>query len=273
MSRTLKDLVRETRVFYAPGCKAKPISWRYGAVEIIQGQGAFDIGFELRGLLLKSAFELPTELFNHQLMACDCSNLESLREFVSLWGVPYSPYRYYDGKEGFRLLDRGKARQEAKEAFELTDRLTGDSLNPIISVKEASHTIRRLQWAVTELRKAIMGDPFEDFTTTLNAATCNGFRAAIMSGAISRTVTRTNPYAPWETERLTCAICNQIVEAIANEKPWRLCACEGCGVVFKSRADTDNSRGNAKYCSLVCQKRQDQRNKREAAKNRIDHGL
>jgi len=270
MGRTIKELRQETTVYDSPSCKAVPLSWTVGAVDVIGEPGAPDSGFKQIENKLMSVSDLPTEFFNHQLMSCDCSNFDALQDFVTAWGFPYSPYRYIEGKDGFRALSRGNARKEAKNAFTFTDALIKSSYPAVVSLAEVKHAINSMQWVVTELRKAIAGEVFDDFTIVLNAATCSDFMVGIVKD--SRVSRHMFGYC-WEVERLTSAICNQIVDAMANDTPWRLCACKGCGVVFKSRADTDNARGNAKYCSKTCQKKQEKRNKSASARHRIDHGL
>jgi hypothetical protein len=271
MGRTLKDLESDTVVYHFPKCKAKPLTWRVGDVEVIGEPGNDNCGFAQLGNRLISAGALPTEFFNHQLMRCNYSDFSSLVEFIQTWGFPYSPYRY--SPVGFLLVERGRTRNEIKAAFESTDKLKSASYSVVISMAEAQHAIKCLQWIVCEMRKAIVGVGYDDFTIALNAATCNNLNAGFVSDS-SFSVLRATPLGNyWETERLTSAICNQIVGTMADETPWRLCACDGCGVVFKARTDTSNSRGNAKYCSLTCQKRQDKRNKSASARNRADHGL
>lgn len=268
-----KDLSRETTVYYSPACMARPLSWHAGAVEMVGSPDAHDCGFVQLGYGRMLARDLPTEFFNHELMACDCDDFQSLQDFVTRWGFPYSPFRY--SSLGARLLRRERDRRNATDAMELTDSLRRD-LHAVISLAEVKHAIGSLQWAVAEMRNSVVGNEFENFTPLLNAATCNALSAGVVTDS-KLVVARMSPLgAWWETERLTSAVCNQMVEAMADEAPWRICACEGCGIPFKRKQSRDSkadSRKNSKYCSEACQQRQKKRNMRASANNRIDHGL
>ena len=238
---------------------------------------AHDCGFVQLGYGEMLARDLPTEFFNHELMACDCDDFQSLQDFVTRWGFPYSPYRY--SPFGARLLRRGRGRRTATDAMELTDSLRRD-FHAVISLAEVKHAIGSLQWVVAEMRNSVVGKEFANFTPLLNAATCNALSASVVTdskpGVARMFVTDSKPGVYWETERLTSAVCNQMVEAMADEAPWRICACEGCGIPFKRKQSRDSnadSRKNSKYCSEACQQRQKKRNMRASAKNRIDHGL
>ena len=273
MGLNLRDIELETTVFHEPAWRAKPCSWRVGPVETIGSPGDSDFAFVLLGDKMMSAGDLPTEFFNHQLMACDCTDLDAIHDFVTRWGFPYSPYRY--SPLGFRLLRRGRARSEAKEAIEATDGLKR-GLQPTIALAEVRHAICSLQTIVNELHKAVAGDGHEGNLHALNAAACNRFIAGKVEGSklISTRFALGGNYS--ETERLTSAICNQMIDALADETPWRLCACEGCGVIFKkkqSREARDGARRNSKYCSDTCQERQKKRNQSAGAKNRVNHGF
>lgn len=267
MARTMKDVRNETTVYDTPACKAKPMSWHVGAVEVVGVSGAPGCG--LMQTEAERLSTLPVEFFNHQLMACDPSDFDAVRDFVTAWGLPYSPVRY--NPFGVRALPRDRKRTEADKAIKQTDELLKQSGRAVVSFAEAQHAIESLQWVVLEMRKAIAGEKHHDFSRMLNAATCNGLVVGESDGSLFRSMLKLPNGSPWLSERLTCAVCNQIIATMADEKPWRLCARDGCGVIFKERPDTNNSRGNAKYCSLRCQKTQEKRNMRSGALNRIQH--
>lgn len=65
---------------------------------------------------------------------------------------------------------------------------------------------------------------------------------------------------------LTNEICNQIIESVADERPWKTCACEGCGRLFKRhqgkrKPKTEKNPSDSVYCCKACQDRQGQRNR------------
>lgn len=77
--------------------------------------------------------------------------------------------------------------------------------------------------------------------------------------------------SPFETMSLTSAICNQIIDTIEDEHPWKQCQCDGCDRMFKKfqgriKPKTDKNPSDAIYCCKACQDRQGQRNRRERLK-------
>lgn len=253
-------------------------SWHVGKIAVLGDSDAPSCGLCVNDNRLMTAGNLPTEFFNHQLMDCDADNYISLCDFVGEWGLPFSPCRYTS--LGAYVLPRGKARKLADEAMKQHAKI-GERSNPVaISIAEARHAIKTLQWVVAELRKAVKGEPCEDFTATLNAALCNGYVLGRRVGSTARNVhivteTRASLTNPWESERLTCAICNQILDAMADEAPWRIC--EACGIPFKQKQSkvkaTQKPRIQPKCCCERCHDRNKKRNQKAAAKSRIDHGI
>ncbi|MDR1185082.1 MAG: hypothetical protein LBK67_09850 [Coriobacteriales bacterium] len=63
---------------------------------------------------------------------------------------------------------------------------------------------------------------------------------------------------------LTCAISNQIIEAVADDAAWYRCEADKCGHWFKRKRGTDAARTNSKYCSKTCLERMRKRNKRKS---------
>lgn len=272
------DKVRNAQtVHWDTVCSAETLFWHVGGLDIVGEPGAESCGLALLhpgGRIF--AHELPTEFFNHQLMSCDASSFESLRDFVTAWGLPFSPYRY--SSLGLYLIGNRAQRRDVKRACDMTDKLKSD-LTPVVSLAEARHAIETLQNIVQQMRRAIRGESFEDFTAPLNAASCNDLVAGIRDGSQYVTVRKTPLGAYWETERLTSAICNQMLCALADDAPWKECACTTCDVVFKQKQTPPKPhavakpRTNSEYCCDTCRNTQKSRNQRKSARNRLDHGL
>lgn len=222
--------------------------------------------------------KLPVEFFNHQLMECDCNNEESIFAFVSEWGFPFSPQRVSYGIGTSIDCDYSEIDTESilgiahttilEKRFIPSDEEHAPLPWEIISFQEAKTTIRALQItskSVTDFVRSEKGSPWIEF---INAAICNPHY-------VSRI-----PHASFENETnnltkrgfLSSAVCNQIVNTITDEAPWRLCACEGCNRIFKRRqSKSNNPDSDSIYCCDKCSERQKKRNQRAAAKNRIKH--
>lgn len=244
---------------------------------------AFKIGWPLaddrfyefeKGLYLFNSREsghidsLPVEFFSHQLMDVDASNDEEILSFASDFGIPMHPSRYGIGGLPHRedvcdaLIEEKKKGDSAR--LKIADK--HDGCWTCATLEEARITINDLQAAIDGLLKCVSGESDSwYYNQTINAGAVNAF--SVHEGI------RTFP-----DNSLTNAICNQVIETIADEAPWRLCGCEGCGRPFKHHqprkgvsTKTGKNPSRSKYCCLACQNRQGQRNRREAAKNRIQH--
>lgn len=211
---------------------------------------------------------LPTEFFSHQLLDVDLYSEESLFDFLCKWGFPYSPARNDElccGNFGSLFFT---SREGILETEEILKR--GSTQRICISSKEAISTLRVFQAIVAMMFDALEGDsaPLLDMSP-VNAASCNpSYLVSYPSISVS---------LPQMTDlrhrgMLTCAIANQIIETICDPLPWKKCACDGCGVMFKRK---QSGRGNPDsksiYCSTKCEQRQCKRNQRAAAKARIKH--
>lgn len=226
------------------------------------------------------ADDLPTEFFNHELMACNESDTEEVRRFIENWGMPFSPIRNDEGC----LSDLGSVETLSIDGIHGTDALTEtfpEKLGCIVSVKEAKATIAVLKKTVLLLRECIIASkskengekslirkdgsmPYMMMGRILSAASCNPFTIKAIVPCYRGE--ESNRFIPlMHIGRLTSAICNQIISTIANEElPWRKCACDGCDVLFKfqqSNAQTPNS--DAYYCCKTHADRQRQRNNRK----------
>lgn len=273
-----EDARKETTFFDSPALGAAPITWSTGTINVFGEPGDKSCGLLLVGDGLLSADDLPTEFFNHQLMAVNADDFDSVCDFVRMWGLPYSPYRFTPFAD--------QAPKEARKVMRCTDKLgAGPNANwAVISSAEARHAIKCLQEMVINVWGAAMGEAYEPSIALVNLTACNSKIVCAVHDGEARPIEYGHGF-PWEVERLTAAICNQIIETVADEAPWRLCAREGCGVVFKhqqvrpkaSRAEKASKikkpkprqRVNAVCCCTACQERR----KREKPKPRIDHGL
>ncbi|WP_305297518.1 hypothetical protein [Parvibacter caecicola] len=231
---------------------------------------------------------IPVEFWNHQLMEFPLDDPSALAEFVSTWGIPYHPFRnlsYLSGdmrefcgikatEEDARLYIPRPHSEEVGAGYFFTS--GGSPRLSFISAEELRHSIKVLRTCVSVL---VRGEDFgmpalvADVLRVVNSASCNPGRLALCNFADS---------VMWDKQGetlearglLTSAISNQLVSAFADDAEWKVCACEGCGRVFKrkqpdsmvTRPDSDS-----KYCCTKCKNRQAKRNQREAAKNRTQH--
>lgn len=259
---------------------ATPFAWVAGKVE------GDDQGFVLWPERRVSS--LPVEFWNHQLTGFALDDSSALADFVSAWGIPYHPFR------NLSYLSDDMRKSSGIEETEEQARIYIPMPHPdevgagyfftsyssprlsFISVKELRRSIEVLRLCVNALvRGKDFGSPalVADVLRAVNSASCNPERLSLCNFADS---------VMWDKQGetlearglLTSAICNQLVSAFADGAEWKVCACEGCGRVFKrkqpesmaTRPDSDS-----KYCCTRCKNRQAKRNQREAAKNRTQH--
>ena len=224
---------------------------------------------------------LPREFFNHELLECvtrrkdGTYDAKSLAAFVSKWGAPLSPYRFWPYGLDW-LVDKPLA-----DAMALTDE-AGGIPNPDMdgfkpgggSVYEVAHAIEKLQGDVLLLHEAIREwdglDRRDSHTLTSLDLECEMQSISLAARyprelALPESVTCAVPHG------LTGAICNQIIEAIADvDTPWRECAAPGCNkrhgapVIFKYQHGdaTTQKNPNAAYCSARCRERHRKQMKR-----------
>lgn len=208
------------------------------------------------------ADRLPVEFFNHQLMECDAADPDALASFVSAWGLPFHPSRFDPEYKA------GKAWPAIRETEALKDqepnsRSTSGGAWLAITAAEARATVELLQGVVLQIREYVRGaaDDIPDLGA-VNAGACSLWRAVYLGQ-----IDKENAYS---TRGLTNAICNQIMEAIADtQTPWVECK-SGCGAVFKQKQPADPAKHPRKrpseFCSEKCKNRQGQRDKREKRK-------
>lgn len=239
-----------------------------------------------------NASMLPVEFFNHELMAVDPDSEPSVYEFVKEWGFPYAPSRNpatapithedWELENHFKEVckETGELTWEVHEIREDAARAAGeldenestsdDYGDSVISFAEASLTIRTLQDVVKSIWAHFREGERIDFTA-VNRGSCHPYVA--QQHMFIRTV------GGWDDNRslasfglFTSAICNQIIETIADNTPWRDCACEGCEVIFKRKqAGSLAPYSESIYCCKRCEERQKKRNQRKAARNRMKH--
>lgn len=222
------------------------------------------------------------------------SATEALRDFAHVLGSKYldDEYKYENGDPDIIYEDE---EDEDGDIYYLDDRTepvygdvipTGsdadyyrglyDSTNigicDAISLEEASLTLEMLQQAIEALMDTIKSGSslHMRYLDTINMGSSNS--RMLLSATKSL-----KSYSAAETEQqqyslLTAAICNQVIDAFDDPIPWRECACEGCGVIFKRKQSKANApTSDSIYCCTACEERQKKRNQRAAAKNRIQH--
>ena len=162
------------------------------------------------------------------------------------------------------------------ELMKLDEKTCRDTRGHVISIAEASVTLFVLQQAsrmLTEIAFTVnwSSDELDQVIGTLMAGSCNPL---VLKPSVYWYYSSMSDLDIGLSSRgmLTSAICNQMLEAVADEAPWRKCQCEGCGKVFKRKqSKSNNPDSDSIYCCDKCMERQKKRNQRAAAKNRIQH--
>lgn len=205
---------------------------------------------------------LPTEFFSHQLMEIDAEDTEGIINFATEFGFLFHPARY--GRCNL-CRDFDSSCEEAR--VEELERLIAASPSNLmrygilsyISIKEMKAAIEDLQADIGELFRCISKSDTGPMLDFVNVGSCNPF------------LITSNPKHMRVTGSLTNAVCNQIIDVVASDRPWKVCKCDKCGRIFKkpqgsSPSKTDKSPSTALYCSTRCRDRQSQRNRRERLK-------
>lgn len=175
-------------------------------------------------------------------------------------------------------LESGELSEESlvSEVERLRANVCIDTIGNVISSMEASTTLFVLQETVRTMLDITesggwVSDELDRALNVLYAGSCNP-RTVLSNkywyrGGISNLGSDLRYRG-----QLTSAICNQIIEAVEDTAPWRKCACEGCGRIFKRKqSKSGNPDSDSIYCSDKCMERQKKRNQRSAAKNRAQH--
>lgn len=216
------------------------------------------------------AEDLPHEFFNHQLLTYtkesrrdeprDPSNRDHLVDFLETWGFPFHWARnaltgVVLGHDEGRINDEeylnffegtGIAETAILETWFYGIKRLGNG-SRIISEAEAVFALESLQECVLDIHESVKsgrGLP-SGVRSKLTTASSN---TAIPSGALNSALGGYGVGLPF-VGSLTSAICNQILETLADDNPWRECACDGCNIVFK-RHQSNARRPN--YDSVYC---------------------
>ena len=256
---------------------AVPPSWAIGPVDEIEG------GFLLHPNATCSS--LPVEFWNHELLEVDERDASSLAAFIGSWGIPYLPMRecveFASDQEKQWIAETEKSRCSFRPIPKL-GKMNGDGVYAeskasgtllYVSRSEAESAVLWLKLAVLELVYGANGAPEHRIAEIVNraAAPRRILRLERYSGAVLMDMKGSGLAS---CGLLTSAVCSQLVESFADNAEWRVCACDGCGRVFKRKRPEDERtqpHGDSKYCCTACKNRQAKRNQRAAAKNRIQH--
>lgn len=233
------------------------------------------------GPTLVRATDLPIEFFNHQLFDEKGKGEEYIQEFMTEWGLLFSPLRNnWCCLDGWQFLET-MSMQGVKETDILIERLP-DLAGRIVSKLEAETTLAVLREIVLFLRKYIKSNgkdaqSLNMLAKPLSVATCNPYQIGpgdmpnpetikLAQLEIPRKVTLTLR----DMGLLTSAICNQLMVTISNEDvPWRECKCKDCEVLFKyAQTDAATPNQDAYYCCKQHSDRERQRLKREREKEK-----
>lgn len=229
--------------------------------------------------------DLPIEFWNHELLDVNPKNKKECIEFVEAWGIPYHPYRNSvnlplslrkklgiaaTDKMQFAFTPQPKPEQIRNEIFYIEDT---SPYMPYISFQELENSLLMLRTIVMQTVYGMGGFGFQKDILILNSAACNSYELQNL-GHETGLFMDYEGYGLRARGLLTSAICNQLIQSFADDAEWRVCACEDCERVFKRRRPSKPSvrpDRDSKYCCVTCKNRQSQRNKRAAAKNRIQH--
>lgn len=234
--------------------------------------------------------DLPIEFFSHQIIEIpplslcpddEISNADELLSFCEKWGLPFSPYRDYGTRRKY-----GESLQsinEWEQGIQITDSffpgfsqsLTNEGL--FVSVSEAARSIKDLSLFASNISRIAngadssfgMGDIYNAAYPRSTAYWCSAAGGAASTKAPGSVF----DFGDARTGGLTAAVCRQMIETLSDPAPWRECACKGCGKMFKRKQGARNPHRDSSYCCKKCEERQRKRNQREAARNRIDHGI
>lgn len=281
---------------YAETCpnelKTRPFTWpRFERIERVYGavrNGSLELAEENRassengcgievvaykGAVGTNADSLPTEFFNHQLLDYDPMQEESVHDFLSAWGLLFSPSREHESC--FECWDESfyKADANAKKfTAQVEERYRSIG---IVSLSEASLALRALQRIGNDMMallrdEATSLDVIDRLTSVLEAASIHPLELnASIAGISAEMHTRAGLRS---RGLLVSAICNQIIDAIDDPAKWRECACDGCTRIFKRKQSKfPRHDSDSKYCCDKCMEIQKKRNQRKSAKNRIKH--
>lgn len=267
------------------GTQALPLNWIRGDIEKGSYLGTtFYVHSELgksSGFRYMNYSEMPAEVWNHQLMAVDVDSESSIEEYLIKFGFPFSPARnspdslyFFDNlfrERCLKAIGRTQVIQDndCPSLFPMRSTPEAADLDPAITLEEAATTIEAFQIVVRNLEDVIKlnADLFR-FDSFINAGASNPF-VSVLGGAVY--IDRRDNMPLPSCGMLSSAICNQIIEALRDPVPWKLCACEGCGKAFKRKQGAKNPSSVSEYCCVACEQRQRKRNQRAAAKNRIQH--
>lgn len=240
---------------------------------------------------------LPVEFFSHQLLELDTASDESILEFTTEYGIPRHPSRlsplcgtHYRGnfsgpdEQYEKLADAKQATDESLFKFE--DKVLSESKSKWTDSNGEEHQVIASEteslWFETSLEEVrfTLFDLQYEVKTLFDflSGSIKYWNGSCINGGASNKYAVHAGVRQFPDYSLTQGICNQIIETIAEDTPWKVCACEGCGRLFKrqqSREDnppkTNKLPSRSKYCSIACQNRQGQRNRRRAAYHRIRH--
>lgn len=230
-----------------------PIAWQVGKLEtcsIHDGKREFSSyisamdSYQIR-------HQLPVEFFNHQLLSVDAEDECALLAFMEEWGLPFSPLRsadkpLFDFMLNEVITDKALRRQmkqgirESDAAFKKIP-MPFDEKIPI-SRNEATSTLLMLQSIVESIHASVLnGSPLSH--EALAYVDLGATNARVLLNRNSNPVFMR--LLSWQT--LTAAICNQIIETVADEKAqWY--ECENCGLVFKRRQSRWRKPDNDSIC-------------------------
>lgn len=149
----MQEIANRTTVYWNCKIKTFPSSWPVGNAELVEVpfefsetlREPFDVSEDLEGnniVCIKMlptdqrmcAEDLPTEFFNHQLLKVDTDDRDSVVEFVSHWGIPFSPYRNKEdavGEWGIYEDESLTGINETEEAIRLLSRFTPERLRQV----------------------------------------------------------------------------------------------------------------------------------------------
>ena len=262
-----------------------PIKWNAGEF-VISISAAPDRVVELFRESDEESKSLPVEFFARELLECDPQNTDSLIDFVSEWGLPFHPSRF--GRYSMGSLER---RERVYRAIEATDAIMKESCDARahLSMEEASLSVADMQECVRGILSYVEGIAETCDLALVNAASANPWNVSKSKSGVQISddgkSMAIDMMADWDNRKisindvdcenhmliggtLTNAVCNQIIDTVLSDAPWKQCA--HCGRVFKHQRNnssrqpkTSKKPSDATYCSSTC--RENAKKKRQRA--------
>ncbi|MCL2654915.1 MAG: hypothetical protein FWD65_04350 [Coriobacteriia bacterium] len=209
--------------------------------------------------------ELPTEFFSHELMDLDIEDDDQLFDFTNNWGAALDPQPFADIMDLSFLIEHYLPSDFVENA---------NGIVQLHEVTEIKRTLHALKDAAHNIFKVMCNELQELPSNAILYYGAAGRQMITQSGSGAWTGGSNILDGSFVSNRravgLTSAICNQIIDFIADPAvPW-ICEARDCERIFKRQRRFQKSHGKVSpvsdsiYCSDRCREREKQRRRREA---------